>query len=101
MDNNAGNGDGQEEGETGGEEVEPFSCPAFPGYDQTCPENLFIPHDAPPYADGDPEECQLAINAVMFYYTLNQNVFIAAEQNRCADIQGLMTLMTETGNHIF
>ena len=37
----------------------------------------------------------------MFYYTLNQNIFIEAEQNRCADIQGLMTLLTETGNQMF
>ena len=37
----------------------------------------------------------------MFYYTLNQNAFVEAEQNRCADIQGLMTLMTESNTHIF
>ena len=43
----------------------------------------------------------LAINAVMFYYTLNQNAFIEAEQSRCADIQDLMTLMSATNEHIF
>jgi hypothetical protein len=58
-------------------------CPEFSGYDLTCPVNPYVELDEIQLTQYDNDECETAVNALVFYYNIFKDEFADAADERC------------------
>ena len=62
--------DDEEDDHHDDDEEEENQCPAFTGYDNTCPADPYVNTDDVTLNQYDDEDCETAVNALIFYYSL-------------------------------